>query len=271
MNPEEYKRMAECEMQHWWYLGLRDAILQTLALSRCALPDRARVLDAGCGTGGNLRLLQDHIHPAYLGGFDLSPLAVAAARQRVPEADVYTSDICNPDLHLDAYDLIVSCDVVYIPGAQAAFDGLTKLAQRLCPGGLMIVNLPAYNWLYSEHDVALHTSERYTVGRVRKLLVDLGLTVQLATYRLCLLFPAVVLTRVPSILGKKPDQADARSNLRMPTQRLNATLRSILKCENTAIRYGVRFPWGSSVYAVASKNVNRSTRADARGRRRAGI
>jgi len=253
MNPAEYERMAECEMQHWWYLGLRDALLQTLALRRFALPDRARVLDAGCGTGGNLRVLHDHLHPAYLGGFDLSPLAVASARQRVPEADVYMSDICDPDLHIDSYDLIVSCDVIYIPGAVAAFDGLAKLVRHLRPGGLLIINLPAYDWLYSEHDVALHTSERYTVGRVRKLLVDLGLTVQLATYRLCLLFPGVVLTRAPSILGKKPSRADARSYLHMPTQRLNVVLQWIATCENTAMRYGVRFPWGSSVYAVASK------------------
>jgi SAM-dependent methyltransferase len=253
MNYLEYERMASVEDALWWYCGLRDIITKTLQQSRFAIPGSASVLDAGCGTGANLQLLQTLLEPAYLGGFDLSPHAVELAGEKVADADTYISDILNPKLHVDALDLVISCDVICIPGTAAAMDGLVTLVEHLRNGGLFILNLPAYNWLYSEHDIAVHTTQRFTKSEVGALLAELGLSVELITYRVFLLFPAIVLSRLPTILGSKPKLEDAKSDVELPGKWTNALLNSILTTEATAIVNGVRFPWGTSVFAVARK------------------
>ena len=77
-------------------------------------------------------------------------MALALAGAKVPEAELYRGDICAPEVRSAPLDLIVSLDVIYIPGAQRARDGLRTLVEALRPGGLFVVNLPAYDWLYSE-------------------------------------------------------------------------------------------------------------------------
>lgn len=251
MKPEEYEIMASVEAEHWWYRGLRGALSTVFA--RIETPADLNVLDAGCGTGENLSFLREQLNPAYLGGFDVAPFAVRHARQKHSDADVYQSDICEPEMHCDDYDLITSCDVICIPGVEAAFDGLTRMVDRLRSGGRLVLNLPAYLWLYSQHDVAYGTTERYTATSVRKLMKDLGLSVEFLTYRMCCLFPLVVLRRTPSLLRLNPNIEDARSNVRMPSLFVNVLLSRILAVENSAIRGRIVLPFGSSVFCVGRK------------------
>lgn len=251
MEPEEYAVMSRAELDHWWYQGLRDLLARCLRHAELAPPPSPKVLDAGCGTGENLRFLQALLAPSYLGGFDRSEQALAFAREKAPGADVYAGDLCDPVLHADELDLLVSLDVLYIPGAERALDGLRRLVSRLRPGGLFVLNLPAFAWLYSEHDVAIHTRERYTARQVRALLETLGLAVERLSYRLCFLFPAVVLWR---LRRPAPRDGAARSDLHArPPAAVNRALLEVVKAENRLIARGARLPFGSSVFAIGRK------------------
>lgn len=253
MQDREYELMAAAEPVHWWYRGLRDLIGRTLR--KYALGERSerRVLDAGCGTGENLRLLRDTLHPEYLGGFDISPLALEASRQKVPDADVYHSDFCAPDLHADSLDVILSCDVLCTLEPESARRGLAQLARHLRPGGLLLMNLPAYRWLASEHDLAVGTRKRFTKAEIRALLDELGLEPVLVTYRVFVLFPAIVLARLPSLLRQRRPARAARSDLARSLSWTNTPLAAVLRWENAAIMGGAVLPCGSSVYAVGRR------------------
>ncbi len=246
--------MARVEQGHWWYRGLRDILLRSLRAPQAGLPAHPRVVDAGCGTGENLAALRGWVEPSYLGGFDASEDALRFAREKVPDADLYLSDICDPALHQTDLDLVISLDVIYIPGAERSLPGLRRIVEALRPGGLLVLNLPAYDWLYSEHDVAVHTTERYTAGRVKELFGEIGLRVTLLTYRLCLLFPLLVGSRLPSLLRSGAADATARSDLHhVPAKLTNRALFAAVRAENTLMAHGVRFPFGSSVYAIGRK------------------
>jgi len=255
VNPGEYPLMARVEADHWWYRGLRDALAAVLARLEPALPANPRVLDAGCGTGENLRFLRERLDPSYLGGFDRSEEALAFAREKAPGADIYPSDICDPEIHAERLDLVTSLDVLYIPGAERAMSGLRTLVSRLARHGRLVLNLPAYDWLYSEHDVAIHTAERYTRGSVAAILADLGLSVEILSYRLCFLFPLVVVSRLPGLWkARRVSAASARSGLHsVPGDGVSRILLTCLKAENALIARGVRLPWGSSIFAVGRK------------------
>jgi SAM-dependent methyltransferase len=254
VNPGEHEVMARVEETHWWYRGLRDVITRCLSEPRFRLPPSPHVLDAGCGTGQNLKALGELLQPAYLGGFDISEEGLGFARCKMPGADLYQSDLANPSIHVGELDLAVSLDVICLPGVQRAREGLEIVVAALRPGGLFVLNLPAYDWLYSEHDAAVHTTERYTAHRIRALLQSLNLRVELLSYRLFFLFPLVVLRRLPRLMRARPGDCEARSDLHAtPTEFTNRSLLAVLKIENQLIARGVRLPWGSSVFAIGRK------------------
>jgi SAM-dependent methyltransferase len=257
MSPEEIAAMAAVEDEHWWYRGLRD-LLARLLTGPLRLPEGARLLDAGCGTGANLRLLAEVVHPSYLGGFDLSDEALAWAKRKAAGADLYRSDLRAPELRTADLDCVTCLDVAYIPGLAACAGGLAALAGALRPGGLLVLHLPAFSWLRSEHDLAVAGSERFTVAHLAAALARLGLEPVRLTYRVFWLFPAIValrLPRRPAVAPRRAPHALPRSDLRRyrstPFDRLCAAL---LRSENRRIAAGGRFPWGSSVVAVGRKS-----------------
>jgi SAM-dependent methyltransferase len=253
LNPGEHELMARAEEHHWWYRGLRDVLGRCLARPDLRLPARPRVLDAGCGTGANLRYLAERLDPGWLGGFDASPEAIALAHAKVPRAELWVGDVCDPRLPQGRLDLVVSLDVVCIPGAEAAFEGLRRIAGQLAPGGLLILNLPALPWLRAEHDIAVHIRERFTTASLRALVERLGLTPVRLSYRLAPHLPLLVLSRLPGMLRRRGD-AEARSDLHHePGPLESALLLGPLRVENALVARGLRMPWGSSVFAVARR------------------
>ncbi len=253
MNPAEYDRIAALEDTHWWYAGLRDLFHRILESDRFRIRRGGNILDAGCGCGANLKLLGDVTAPAYLGGFDLSNLAIQYAARKNPGADVYLADLCQPVTHVDELDLILCCDVLYTTPLADGVAGLATLVRKLRPGGLLLLHLPAYNWLKSSHDLAVHTRQRFTTQSARKIVTDLGLRVELLSYRMCLLFPAVVIRRLPSLLRRGAASDRDQSDLQPVRASLNNGLRTALRLENRMLAHGLRLPWGSSILAVARK------------------
>ena len=245
MEPQQYEIMDRVESSLWWYLGLRDLLKRSWQKTELQLPAQPAVLDAGCGTGGNMQFFNEQLQPSYLGGFDNSPLALAAAARKCPTADIYASDICQPWLRHQQLDLIFCCDVVYVPGLAAARAGLRQLVKSLRSGGQFILHLPAYNWLKSYHDQAVHTRERYVLTQVKQLMKELELDCVHASYRLCPLLPLVILRRLPSRLSRK-ESRDSH-DLALPSPWLNRWLLRVVQAENMLIARGRVMPWGSSI------------------------
>ncbi len=245
--------MAHLEGTHWWYRGLRD-VLQRSLIRHFQNRSPRSILDAGCGTGANLAFLSRLFPDCELEGFDASPQAVEHAKKKIPAATIALGDLCHPQTRQQEYDLIFSCDVINIPGFDRAEQGLRTLTQRLAPGGLMALHLPAYQWLKSEHDVAVHTRERYLASQVRSWLNDWGLSTLQITYRISLLFPLLVAKRLPSILFPPKEPSTARSDLRPPSPWVNEWLFRMVQLENVAIEHRFQLPFGSSIWALARKD-----------------
>ncbi|MBD3337123.1 MAG: methyltransferase domain-containing protein, partial [Candidatus Eisenbacteria bacterium] len=239
MRPAEYQRMYEVEETFWWYRGLRRIVLN---LVRPHLPPRRplEVLDAGCGTGG---FLPEAARLGRVRGLDVSPAALELARRRAA-AELVAGGVEQLPFAEDAFDLILSMDVLYHRAVADDRAGLSEMTRCLRPGGILVLNLPAYDWLRSRHDAAIHTARRYTRRRVAGLMRGLPLETLRSTHWNSLLFPAAAVRRLVE------RRSAGASDVQPLPPWLNRCLESVLRIEAGLVSR-IDLPYGLSVAVVA--------------------
>jgi 2-polyprenyl-3-methyl-5-hydroxy-6-metoxy-1,4-benzoquinol methylase len=248
MNEREYALMYRAEETHWWYVGLHELILHFVA-AEAKQRGRLTIFDAGCGTGRLCQLMQAH---GAVAGCDLSASALDLARQR-GLSDISCQDLNRLELPPATYDVITSIDVLYHRWVTDDVAVLRRLHGALKPGGILILNLVAWPFLYSDHDVAVHTRERYTRPVLRQRLVASGFAIERLTYRVSLLFPPIALYR---LLSRRPDPdapaATVASDVEPPPAGLNRLLLQLMRLENALLAHW-SLPVGTSLFAVARR------------------
>ncbi len=251
MNPGEYRRMYEVEDRHWWYVGLHGLVLQAVRAEARRLGRPLRLLDAGCGTGRLCQLLAAEGHQVV--GCDASPEALRLARQRGVEG-LFEADLNAYEPAPGRYDAITSIDVLYHAGIADDVAVLRRLRRGLRPGGLLVLNLVAFEFLRSTHDVAVHTRERYTRPLLRRRLEVAGLEPERVGYRVCLPFPLVAASRLWARLvrPRRRPPAEAISDVAPPGRAVNALLLGALRLENRLL-HRMALPFGSSVFALGRR------------------
>lgn len=235
-----YQEHYEVEDRHWWFNG-RWAVVQAL-LSKVSLPADPLILDAGCGTGGNLRRYSTL---GRVEGVEPMPDAVELCRQRGFEA---VTEAGLEDLPLEdaRYDLVAATDV--LEHIEAEREALRELRRVTAPNGVLLLTVPAYMWLWTPEDDNLHHKRRYTLPRLREAVESCGWETAFATYFNTFLLPPIAAVR---LLGKR--RRSERADLDRTPAWLNGPLSVPMRTEAALIRAGVRLPAGVSVGIVCRK------------------
>lgn len=240
MDRAAYTSMNAQEGEHWWFVARR-AIIDSLIRSHVPLPAEPRILEAGCGTGGNLALLASHGTVDAL-EYDAQARAIAAARGMAAVAAGALPDAIG--FGARCYDLIALLDVLEHVDEDRA--SLAALGQRLAPGGRLLVTVPAAPWLWSDHDLLHHHKRRYTQAGLADVVAAAGLTLEVSGYFNSLLFPLAVAQRLAHQLLRRKQPLDAR-----PAPWLNRALQQVFAAERHMLDH-IRFPVGLSLYAIIS-------------------
>ena len=188
-----FDTMARHARTHWWYVGRRALVEETL--SRFAVP-AGLVLDVGCGTGDNLEMLTRAAGASAV-GTDLSPYALQHAR-RGPQGGIRTAVARAEALPFasEVCGLVASMDVV--EHLDDDYIGLREYRRVLVSRGVLLLTVPAYEWLWGEHDVRAAHRRRYRVGQLVRVVESAGFEVVHTTYYNSFLVPAAaVLRRTP--------------------------------------------------------------------------
>jgi SAM-dependent methyltransferase len=239
MDEAEYLKMHALEERMWWYRGLHANLLTMLGNNRPVLP----ILDAGCGTGGLLKKLDGY---GTVFGMDIEPVAAALARAK-SERPVCVGSLNALPFADGSLGAIVAADVLYHRGVDEAA-ALLDCHRCLAPGGLLLLNLPAYDWMMSAHDRAVHTARRYTRRRVEQRLRAAGFRRMTTSYWNMILFPLMVLRR------KLLSGSATTSDVMLYPAPIETLFRSALRLESRALGRGFRLPFGGSVIAAAVKH-----------------
>lgn len=230
----------QAEDRHWWYRGRRTVLERVIAQLR--LPARARILDAGCGSGRNMVDLARH---GTVTGIELSDTSVALARER-DCGEVIAGSVLEMPFAADSFDLAASLDVIeHLADDLAA---LRELRRVVAPGGALLVTVPAYQWLWSGHDEINHHHRRYTRSSLLQVAREAGWEPVRTTYFNSLLLPAAIALRLLDRFSRKTTESSL--DLWVPPPALNWLLERPLALEAALIGRGRRIPAGLSLLVV---------------------
>lgn len=242
MDSSLYQQMRELEDRHWWFVGRRAIVAAQLQSAR--LPSDAKMLDLGCGTGGNLAMLSQF---GQVLGVELDEQAAQLARER-GVADVIRGKL--PDalpLAEGSFDCVTLLDVLeHIADDRATLDAVNRL---LAPDGRVLITVPAFAFLWGPHDEVHHHQRRYRAGQLRSLLQAAGFEVTTLSYCNTWLFPVAALVR---LIRKCLPKGDAGTELALPPTPLNTLLANLFASERHLLRH-MKLPFGISLLAVARK------------------
>ena len=248
MHHQIYEDIYRAELTHWWFRGRRH-IVATM-LRRFAPPDRPlRIADVGCGMGASFEMLGEF---GWVVGMDYSatalgfsrqrgfPRLLAAALPRLPFAD-------------GEFDVVCALDVIeHIDDDAAAASELWRVCK---PGGLLVITVPAYKWLWSEHDDINEHKRRYTRPQLRDRLALPGSEFLRLSYMNTLFAPPVMLFRLArTLVGKKrTGPGDLKSDVFPMPGPLNAVFELLFSSEATWLRYA-GLPFGISLICILRKH-----------------
>lgn len=236
-----YDRMAALDTRHWWYRARR-RILAALIERKLPLPDNARILEIGCGTGHNLEMLKRF---GRVDAVEIDSAARAIASARLGHAVINAPLPELSGIADGSYDLVAIFDV--LEHIEEDEEALISIARVLKPGGRILITVPAHPWMWSGHDRVNHHKRRYTRETLTEVIEAAGLKLEMLSWLNSILFPVAAAARFAGRARKRDDSDDS-----MPPAPLNRLFELLFGLERYAIGR-MRLPPGVSLVAIVSR------------------
>jgi SAM-dependent methyltransferase len=207
------------------------------------------VLEIGCGTGFILEGLRAR-PDLELTGSEVSVAALRYARTRVPGVELVQIDATENPFE-SAFDAVAAFDVIeHIDDDVAAVEGVWR---ALKPGGVFIVSVPQYQWMWSALDDLVRHKRRYSNQLLCTRLESAGFELAFCTSFVTTLFPLMAAARVVGRLRRGTDERDRlQSEVSFPPL-VNAAFDAVMRVDEALVRVGCELPFGGSLFAVARK------------------
>jgi len=246
MEKDEYRVMHHIEHSYWWFVGKQFLVKTILKAFSFDGSRHEKILDIGCGTGIILKVLES-FGLAY--GMELSWEAIRFLRQR--DLNLIARSDANQSLPFknNTFSAITCLDVLEHVDRDIT---LLKEMVRVCkPMGYIVVTVPAFDILWSPHDVALHHKRRYTRKQMLENISRLSCTVIKASYYNTILFLPILVVRKLKQFFSRNKHAQSDFFMTLPDW-LNTAMTLLFAVEIYCLRF-FSFPFGVSLLLVLQK------------------
>lgn len=237
---EKYHRL---EVDNWWFLSRRELIYKLI--DKVSNNRNSKILEIG-SSGGYLLMLLNNNGYVNSYGIDISKKAIDQCKQKGIE-NAFVMDGIKTQFRNEEFDIIVASDVLeHIKEPKTA---LAEWERILKPNGKLIIFVPAFNFLWSSHDVVNFHYRRYSKIQLRNELEKSGFFINQASYWNFSLFIPIAIFRILSNVFNKhkiTDQFDGTSHV------INKAFLTLLRFENWLIDF-LNFPVGVSLFAICTK------------------
>jgi SAM-dependent methyltransferase len=225
------------EEEHWWFRARRDCVMRVvegLGTSR-----KGKILDLRCSTGSLMAALLANGF-TNVSGIDPDPASIQHCKSR-GLTNLHTIDPTAPTLPQNSFELLIASDLLHrLEFPSVALENWRRL---LKPDGKLLVFVPAYQVLWSQHDVAHHHFRRYTRSRLLEELRVAEFSIMTSGYWNTVPLPAIAAVRMAKRL-RRHAVVPPHGDLRPEKLFINRTLQRILSFENALLRGGFRAPFG---------------------------
>lgn len=242
MEISEYHNIYKSENSHFYYLATHKLIL-TIIQNNLKNTKNAKILDAGCGTG---LLAKKMVKFGQVVGVDINPEAIYFSNRR--GIKVVKASLNKLPFKKNQFDLIVCIDVIY---HQQIVDkkALNQLFRILKPGGLLILRVPAYNWLRRSSDKQVHTRERYSYPILHSRLTAAGFNIEKISF---IHIPLLLLAIIQKVWERIFQFNCPTSPILKINPFLNRLFLILLLLEIKLVQW-VNLPFGLGILAVVRK------------------
>ena len=243
MKKEELEQMNKMEEAYWWHEGRRLVLSKMLQKYYSESSNPLLILDFGCGTGGNFEFLSKF---GKVYGVDSSKDAIAYCKSK----DQSVKFISGQDIPFqrDSVDLITTFDVLEHIDDDCAT--IREYHRILKAKKNVIVTVPAYKFLWSDHDEILGHCRRYTLKELRDKFEKNGFKTVRSSYFVTSFFPLILIYRMYRIAFSK--YLDKKTSYVELPKSLNNFFTLIMRMEASLLGR-INFPFGCSIVAIFEK------------------
>jgi ubiquinone/menaquinone biosynthesis C-methylase UbiE len=247
MDPVYHREVYNLEDDYWWFKSKRYLLVRTLRDLANYFGQEIRLLDSGCGTGANLREISKFFPSVgvekYFDGLLLCKNrslnnVLNGQLERLPFKD-------------ESFDVVLAMDV--LEHVDDDIEVLKELFRVSKKNGILITHVPAFMFLWSDHDIAVSHKRRYITEKFVKQLEKSNFKVKYINYRLCLFFILGILRKylikIKKIIKKDREIKSSRPKV---GRIINYILYIIVKWEDRLLNY-IHPPVGLSIFCIAQK------------------
>jgi SAM-dependent methyltransferase len=247
---EGFDVTAAAEANSFWCRS-RNRVLRCVVERFTDRSRRLAMLEIGCGIGGVVAELRRFAH-LRLTASEMSIEGLRYARSRFPDVEFIQLDATAIPFKSD-FDIVGAFDVLEHIDADDRV--LQCVHDALRPGGLFIVTVPQYQWMWSTLDEVVCHKRRYSRSELLRKVASARFEVVFCSSFVTALFPAMVASRLLSRARRAPgDRKAAFTSEVILSPAANRVCDWIMRVDELALRAGLSLPFGGSLLIVARKS-----------------
>lgn len=240
MEKNYYKEYYHLEREHWWFQARAEILMSHIGQIFNHKKD-LKILNIGAATGYSSQLLMQFGAVSSV-EFDKDCYEFTRDTVGIP---IINASILELPFEDESFDLVCAFDVIeHVEDDKLAVREMARVCKK---GGVFMVTVPAFMFLWSEHDVVNHHFRRYTAAQLRGVTAENSASIFLSYFNFWLFFP-IALVRLIKGKGKEKTSEEAQSDFRMVKNAgINRLFYRIFKSENFFLKRFIKLPVGVSI------------------------